>query len=66
MLDNSWSIGRTNYNFQKEFLFQLIDRLDLKNVKVSAISYSGFPKTEFYFKSPRPKTCKLASDKYTA
>jgi len=58
MVDNSWSIGRTNYIFQKEFLVQLIDKLDLKNVKISAISYSGFPKTEFYFKSQNPKTCK--------
>ena len=58
MLDNSYSIGRTNYNFQKEFLYQFIDKVDLKNVKLSAVSYSGFPKTEFYFKSARPKSCK--------
>ena len=64
MLDNSWSIGRTNYNFQKEFLIQLIDRLDLKNVRLSAISYSGFPKTEFYFNTARPKTGAVKNVRY--
>ena len=29
MLDNSWSIGKTNYAFQKEFLFKFIERLGI-------------------------------------
>ena len=51
MLDNSWSIGRTNYFFQKEFLYKFIERIDTDKVHLSAISYSSYPKVEFYFKN---------------
>ena len=67
MLDNSWSIGRTNYFFQKEFLYKFIERIDTDKVHVSAISYSSYPKAEFYFKdralyaSPKNRRKKILS-----
>ena len=62
LLDSSWSIGRTNYNFEKEFLLHLIQRLELDHVRLSAMSYSGFPKTEFYFKTQNPSKSKSIVD----
>ena len=67
MLDNSWSIGRTNYFFQKEFLYKFIERIDTDKVHVSAVSYSSYPKAEFYFKdralyaSPKNRRKKILS-----
>ncbi|CAG5096343.1 Oidioi.mRNA.OKI2018_I69.XSR.g14574.t2.cds [Oikopleura dioica] len=49
LIDNSWSMGKTNFYYQKKFLWELTKKLDMEAVRLSVWSYSGRPRLEFTF-----------------
>ncbi|KAK6490585.1 collagen alpha-6(VI) chain-like [Huso huso] len=49
LVDGSWSIGTENFKRVREFLYTLINTLDVgeDKVRIGLIQYSGTPRTEF-------------------
>ncbi|KAK1172363.1 collagen alpha-6(VI) chain-like [Acipenser oxyrinchus oxyrinchus] len=49
LVDGSWSIGTENFKRVREFLYTLVNTLDVgeDKVRIGLIQYSGTPRTEF-------------------
>ncbi|RXM37103.1 Collagen alpha-6(VI) chain [Acipenser ruthenus] len=57
LVDGSWSIGTENFKQVQEFLYTLINTLDVgeDKVRIGLIQYSGTPRTEFVLNTYQKK-----------
>ena len=61
VLDSSGSIGRRNWRITRDFLAEIVTRLDVRNyhVHASVVTFSGYANIEWYLHQPMAYTRSL-------